>query len=58
MQKLHPDSNQETGDTTKLAQIVSEAKETILKNDFNQKVFFSSRLKLFQKKGIDFKIKD
>ena len=35
MQKLHPDSNQETGDTTKLAQIVSEAKETILKNDFN-----------------------
>ena len=34
MQKLHPDSNQET-DTTKLAQIVSEAKETILKNDFS-----------------------
>tara|TARA_B100000945_G_C20003224_1_gene422021 strand:- start:4 stop:519 length:516 start_codon:yes stop_codon:yes gene_type:complete len=35
MQKLHPDSNQDTGDTTKLAQLVSEAKETILKNDFN-----------------------
>ena len=34
MQKLHPDSNQET-DTTKLAQIVSEAKETILKSDFS-----------------------
>ena len=34
MQKLHPDSNQDT-DTTKLAQIVSEAKETILKNDFS-----------------------
>ena len=35
MQKLHPDSNQDTVDTTKLAQLVSEAKETILKNDFN-----------------------
>ena len=34
MQKLHPDSNQDT-DTTKLAQIVSEAKETVLKNDFS-----------------------
>ena len=35
MQKIHPDSNQETGDTTKLAQMVSEAKETIIKNDFS-----------------------
>ena len=34
MLKLHPDSNQDT-DTTKLAQIVGEAKETILKNDFS-----------------------
>ena len=34
MQKLHPDSNQDT-DTTKLAQIVGEAKETVLKNDFS-----------------------
>ena len=34
LQKLHPDANQDT-DTTKLAQIVSEAKETILKNDFS-----------------------
>ena len=34
MQKLHPDSNKDT-DTTKLAQIVSEAKETIIKNDFS-----------------------
>ena len=33
MSKLHPDRND--ADTTKLAQIVSEAKETILKNDFN-----------------------
>ena len=32
MQKLHPDSNQDIN-TTKLAQIVSEAKETIIKND-------------------------
>ena len=34
MQKLHPDSNQDT-DTTKLAQIISEAKETIIKSDFS-----------------------
>ena len=34
MSKLHPDRNNDT-DTTKLAQMVSEAKETILKNDFN-----------------------
>ena len=34
MQKIHPDSNQDT-DTTKLAQIVSEAKETIIKHDFS-----------------------
>ena len=34
MQKLHPDSNQDIN-TTKLAQIVSEAKETIIKNDFS-----------------------
>ena len=33
MSKLHPDKNET--DTTKLAQLVSEAKETILKNDFN-----------------------
>ena len=33
MAKLHPDRNDT--DTTKLAQMVSEAKETILKNDFN-----------------------
>ena len=33
MSKLHPDRNDT--DTTKLAQMVSEAKETILKNDFN-----------------------
>ena len=33
MAKLHPDRN--NTDTTKLAQIISEAKETILKNDFN-----------------------
>ena len=33
MAKLHPDRNDT--DTTKLAQIISEAKETILKNDFN-----------------------
>tara|TARA_Y100001970_G_scaffold164836_1_gene201405 strand:- start:4636 stop:5148 length:513 start_codon:yes stop_codon:yes gene_type:complete len=33
MAKLHPDKNET--DTTKLAQLVSEAKETILKNDFN-----------------------
>ena len=33
MSKLHPDKNDT--DTTKLAQMVSEAKETILKNDFN-----------------------
>tara|TARA_B100000941_G_scaffold274232_1_gene235208 strand:+ start:715 stop:1227 length:513 start_codon:yes stop_codon:yes gene_type:complete len=33
MSKLHPDRNDT--DTTKLAQIVSEAKETILKNDFS-----------------------
>ena len=32
MAKLHPDRNDT--DTTKLAQMVSEAKETILKNDF------------------------
>ena len=32
MSKLHPDRNDT--DTTKLAQMVSEAKETILKNDF------------------------
>ena len=32
MAKLHPDKNDT--DTTKLAQMVSEAKETILKNDF------------------------
>ena len=34
LQKLHPDVNQDT-DTTKLAQIVSEAKETIIKQDFS-----------------------
>ncbi len=34
MQKLHPDSNQDIN-TTKLAQIVSEAKETVIKNDFS-----------------------
>jgi len=34
MQKLHPDSNKDIN-TTKLAQIVSEAKETILKYDFS-----------------------
>ena len=34
MQKLHHDSNQDT-DTTKLAQIISEAKETIIKSDFS-----------------------
>ncbi len=34
LQKLHPDANQDT-DTTKLAQIVSEAKETIIKQDFS-----------------------
>ena len=34
MQKIHPDSNQDT-DTTKISQIVSEAKETILKKDFS-----------------------
>ena len=34
MQKLHPDSNQDIN-TTKLAQIVSEAKETNIKNDFS-----------------------
>ena len=33
MSKLHPDKNDT--DTTKLAQIVSEAKETILKKDFS-----------------------
>ena len=33
MAKLHPDRNDT--DTTKLAQMVSEAKETILKNDFS-----------------------
>ena len=33
MPKLHPDKNDM--DTTKLSQLVSEAKETILKNDFN-----------------------
>ena len=33
MSKLHPDKNDT--DTTKLAQMVSEAKETILKNDFS-----------------------
>ena len=33
MAKLHPDINDT--DTTKLAQIISEAKETIIKNDFN-----------------------
>ncbi len=33
MAKLHPDRNDT--DTTKLAQMVSEAKETIIKNDFN-----------------------
>ena len=33
MSKLHPDRNDT--DTTKLAQMVSEAKETILKNDFS-----------------------
>tara|TARA_B100000427_G_scaffold240364_1_gene203248 strand:+ start:196 stop:708 length:513 start_codon:yes stop_codon:yes gene_type:complete len=33
MAKLHPDKNDT--DTTKLAQMVSEAKETIIKNDFN-----------------------
>ena len=34
MQKLHPDSNKDIN-TTKLAQIVSEAKETIIKYDFS-----------------------
>ena len=34
MQKLHPDSNKDVN-TTKLAQMVSEAKETIIKNDFS-----------------------
>ena len=34
MQKLHPDSNQDIN-TTKLAQIVSEPKETIIKNDIS-----------------------
>ena len=33
MSKLHPDRND--ADTTKLSQMVSEAKETILKNDFS-----------------------
>ena len=33
MSKLHPDMNDT--DTTKLAQLVSEAKETIIKNDFS-----------------------
>ena len=33
MAKLHPDKNDT--DTTKLAQMVSEAKETIIENDFN-----------------------
>jgi len=33
MTKLHPDRNDT--DTTKLAQMVSEAKETIIKNDFS-----------------------
>jgi|TARA_B000000609_G_C24099956_1_gene307828 hypothetical protein len=33
MAKLHPDKNDT--DTTKLAQIISEAKDTILKSDFN-----------------------
>ena len=33
MAKLHPDKNDT--DTTKLAQIISEAKETIIKNDFS-----------------------
>lgn len=33
MSRLHPDKNDT--DTTKLAQMVSEAKETILKNDFS-----------------------
>ena len=33
MSKVHPDKNDM--DTTKLSQLVSEAKETILKNDFN-----------------------
>ena len=33
MAKLHPDRNDT--DTTKLAQMVSEAKETILKDDFS-----------------------
>jgi len=34
MQKIHPDSNKDIN-TTKLAQIVSEAKETIIKTDFS-----------------------
>ena len=34
IQKLHPDSNKDVN-TTKLAQMVSEAKETIIKNDFS-----------------------
>ena len=34
MQKLHPDSNKDIN-TTKLAQMVSEAKETIIKKDFS-----------------------
>tara|TARA_Y100000996_G_scaffold383408_1_gene339329 strand:- start:960 stop:1472 length:513 start_codon:yes stop_codon:yes gene_type:complete len=34
MQKLHPDSNKDIN-TTKLAQMISEAKETIIKNDFS-----------------------
>ena len=33
MSKLHPDKND--ANTTKLAQMVSEAKETILKSDFS-----------------------
>ena len=33
MAKLHPDKNDT--DTTKLAQIISESKETIVKNDFS-----------------------
>ena len=33
MSKLHPDKND--FDSTKLSQLISEAKETILKNDFN-----------------------
>ena len=33
MSKLHPDKND--FDSTKLSQLISEAKETILKNDFS-----------------------